>query len=76
MQRYGELSIVPTNSKFAVYADRALSTNADLAKGDPMFPAAGRKPWEVGRVLRMSGWLREGTWKIAQPRGMWSHLDR
>lgn len=36
--------------------------------------AAGTKPCEVGKVLRMRCWLRKGTWKRAQPRGVKSHL--
>jgi hypothetical protein len=36
--------------------------------------AAGTKPCEVGKVVRMRCWLRKGTWKRAQPRGVKSHL--
>jgi hypothetical protein len=36
--------------------------------------AAGTKPCEVGKLVRMRCWLRKGTWKRAQPRGVKSHL--
>jgi hypothetical protein len=35
---------------------------------------AGTKRWEVGKEERMKGWLRAGTWRMAQPRGTYSHL--
>lgn len=50
---------MPTNSKLEVKGERAGSV--DLAKGDPMVPVEGRKPWEVGSVERIRGWLRWGT---------------
>lgn len=72
--RYGALSIVPTNSKFAVCFDLPPGTKADLGKGEPMVAERGSKPWDVGSVLRIRCWTREATWKIAQPRGTCSHL--
>jgi hypothetical protein len=57
----------------AVYGVLDVPVNA--GKGDAMDELRGSKPWEVGSVERMRDWLRSGTWKIAVPRGTWSHLS-
>jgi hypothetical protein len=74
MHRYGELSIVPTNSKLPMYSDSMSSPNAPL--GSIVLGTESRflKPQDVGSVDRMKCWLRTGTYRMAQPRGTCSHL--
>lgn len=36
---------------------------------------SGWKPWDVGMLDRIRGWLRLGTWNTALGRGVNSHLD-
>lgn len=63
------------NSKFSSKSDfGALEGGRGFLTAVKGGAVRGMKPWEVGRVERMMGWLRRGTWKIAQPRGTWSHL--
>lgn len=61
--------MVPVNSK--AWVNGCL---VDAGKGEPIVEERGVKPWEVGRVLRIKCWFRRGTWKMAEPRGVWSHL--
>lgn len=75
-QRYDDASMVPVNSKFVSKSDFCASEGGRgvFGAGDRVGEGRGMKPWEVGRELRIRAWLREGTWKIAQARGTWSHL--
>lgn len=52
-----------------------MAVKADFGKGEAIAESRGAKPWDVGSVERIRCWFLRGTWKIAQPRGVWSHLS-
>lgn len=68
--RYGEPSTVPTESKEFTKAEVEASCGSGLAGAVEEVVVEGRgvKPQEVGRVERISAWLRFGMWRRAQLR--------